>query len=247
MQSLIDHFRDVRGLEPARHQQQVMFGIQGAFERLIEKPSDFIGFDALNINTPISSGKTSMAITLASWILKNSNLNVGFFVPIVAYESVKYIEDSIYSDLGVKELDRLKIIPPFMSLMGSRFDVIIFDQIENYSCSDHGNRRKIQEWVFDIAVLRASLKCFCVNFQSRIDNQDMTAKIEENFAAKTISIPALNEDGESYWEEKCNPDFLAWQKEKLELEKFNAWYQQNTSYDELPLADDSLTDIHGRI
>ena len=112
------------------------------------------------------------------------------------------------------------------SVTGIHADVVILDDINSpqsiHSKADREVARKFVQEIIPSRVTSPKLSFF-INIQQRMHFEDATSYLNDY---KTISIPALTANGESFFPTRFTVEFLNKQRERLGTKAFNAQYMQ---------------------
>lgn len=139
--------------------------------------------------------------------------------------------------LFIKGLPEGEITPSLSAMsimgavMGKRFSCIIIDDGQDQESTRTPHRRD-ETWAFvDNTVLsRAPMWCPVINVQQRLHPSDISGRFEQYYDARTVKVSALDEDGNSYWEEEY-PTATLEQKRRVNPYSFALWYQQDDEFD----------------
>ena len=112
------------------------------------------------------------------------------------------------------------------SVTGIHADVIILDDINSpqsiHSSADRELARKFVQEIIPSRVTSPELS-YMVNTQQRLHFEDATSYLSNN---DTISISAIDNNGESFFPSRFSIEFLEKMRERLGTKSFNAQYMQ---------------------
>ena len=118
-------------------------------------------------------------------------------------------------------------------IQGSRYDYIIFDDIQSIDSLNHTDRMidVVQSKFFT----RVTSETKIIYIGNRIGRNDVVEKmIDDDMFDDIIYIPAIDDDGNSYWPE-------VWPMERLERRKKRVKRMWNISYMQAPELEDNVT------
>ena len=116
----------------------------------------------------------------------------------------------------------------FGSILGKRYDLIIIDDGQDQETArTPGARRKTWEFIDDTVLSRLDTDSggIVINVQQRLHDQDISGMLEESYGAESVTIPALDENDNSYWKKRYNAQYLIGRRASMG-DRFQAWYQQ---------------------
>lgn len=214
-------------------------------------------FYDLLINCPPGSSKSLIiSVFFPAWVwLTNPSLKLitASYSHKIAEElsskSLRLLQSDFYKKINTFTLDSVAVNNIKNSKGGQRFvtsvsgtvtgmhgDIIICDDINSpqsiYSETDRETTRKFIQEILPSRKTNPK-RSYSIYVQQRLHNDDATGVLlNSKIKIKHISIPSINEQGESFFPGRFTLDFLNSMKEQLGTISFNAQYQQVTQDEE---------------
>ena len=112
------------------------------------------------------------------------------------------------------------------SILGKRYTMIILDDAQDQEgARTPGQRDKTWQFINDTVLSRAVPGSPIINAQQRLHYDDISSRLERLYDAQTFLLPALDDEGNSYWPDMYPAAWLE-QRQRAEPHTFAAWYQQ---------------------
>ncbi len=114
----------------------------------------------------------------------------------------------------------------FGSILGKRWTFLILDDPQDQETArTPEQRRKVWEFINGTVLSRVIPGSPVICVQQRWHEDDVSGQLERHYNAKIVTLPALDEDGRSYWPEMYSAEYLR-QRRQADPHLFEANYQQ---------------------
>lgn len=114
----------------------------------------------------------------------------------------------------------------FGSILGKRWTFLILDDPQDQETSrTPEQRKKTWEFINGTVLSRVIPGSPVICVQQRWHEDDVTGQLKKHYGAKVITLPALDDEGRSYWPEMYSADYLQ-QRRRADPHLFEANYQQ---------------------
>lgn len=150
------------------------------------------------------------------------------FIELVNFKITKTALENIKNNKG----GQMFVTSTDGTITGVHFDILINDDPNSpQSIYSEADRKKARRFVTEVLPSRKTniASSFTITVQQRLHNEDVSgALLESPGKLRHISVPAIDENGESFFPSRFPVSFLLGMKEKLGSVSFNAQYMQVT-------------------